>query len=42
MREDAPMPQRKRRRFSPEEKADAVRLVREVGNLSKVVLAIWT
>jgi len=30
------MPKRKRRKFSPEEKADAVRLVREVGNLSKV------
>ena len=30
------MPRRKRRNFSPEEKADAVRLVREVGNLSKV------
>ena len=30
------MPQRKRRKFTPEEKADAVRLVREVGNLAKV------
>ena len=29
------MPRRKRRRFSPEEKADAVRMVRAVGNLSK-------
>ena len=30
------MPQRKRRRFTAEQKADAVRLVREVGNLAKV------
>jgi transposase len=30
------MPQRKRRRFTPEQKADAVRMVREVGNLAKV------
>ncbi len=30
------MPRRKRRTFSPEEKADAVRMVREVGNLAKV------
>ena len=30
------MPRRKRRKFTPEEKADAVRLVREVGNLAKV------
>ena len=30
------MPQRKRRKFTPEEKADAVRLAREVGNLAKV------
>jgi len=30
------MPKRKRRTFTPEQKADAVRLVREVGNLSKV------
>ena len=30
------MPRRKRRKFSPEEKADAVRMVREVGNLAKV------
>lgn len=30
------MPRRKRRNFTPEEKADAVRLVREVGNLAKV------
>ena len=36
MREDVHMPRRKRRNFSPEEKADAVRLVREVGNLSQV------
>ena len=36
MRQDVQMPRRKRRRFSPEEKADAVRMVRAVGNLSKV------
>ena len=30
------MPRRKRRNFTPEEKADAVRMVREVGNLAKV------
>ena len=30
------MPRRKKRIFSPEEKADAVRMVREVGNLAKV------
>ena len=30
------MPRRKRRKFTPEEKADAVRLVREVGNLAQV------
>ena len=30
------MARRKRREFSPEEKADAVRMVREVGNLAKV------
>ena len=30
------MPKRKRRSFTDEEKADAVRLVREVGNLAKV------
>lgn len=30
------MPRRKRRKFTPEERADAVRLVREVGNLAKV------
>ncbi len=30
------MPRRKRRKFSPEEKADAVRKVCEVGNLAKV------
>ncbi len=30
------MPRRKRRKFAPEEKADAVCLVREVGNLAKV------
>lgn len=35
-REDVQMPRRKRRKFTPEEKADAVRLVREVGNLAKV------
>lgn len=30
------MPQRKRRYFTPEQKADAVQMVRRVGNLSKV------
>ena len=30
------MPRRKRREFTAEQKTDAVRLVREVGNLSKV------
>ncbi len=30
------MPQRKRRKYTPEEKADAVRLAREVGNVAKV------
>lgn len=30
------MPRRKRRKFTAEQKADAVRLVREVGNLAKV------
>lgn len=30
------MPKRARRTFTPEQKADAVRMVREVGNLSKV------
>jgi len=30
------MPKRKRRKFTPEQKADAVRMVREVGNLAKV------
>lgn len=30
------MPKRKRRKFTPEQKADAVRMVREVGNVSKV------
>ena len=29
------MPKRKRRSFTPEEKADAVRMVRETGNLAK-------
>jgi transposase len=29
-------PKRKRRKFTPEQKADAVRMVRELGNLSKV------
>ncbi len=36
MREDVDMPRRKRRKFTPEQKADAVRMVREVGNLAKV------
>jgi transposase len=35
MREDVEMPKRKRRSFTPEEKADAVRMVRETGNLAK-------
>jgi len=30
------MPRRKRRKFTPEQKADAVRMVGEVGNLAKV------
>ncbi len=30
------MPKRKRRKFTAEQKADAVRLVREVGNIIKV------
>lgn len=30
------MPRRRRRKFSAEEKADAVRMVREVGNLAQV------
>ena len=30
------MPRRKRRSFTPEQKADAVRMVREVGNLARV------
>ena len=30
------MPQRKRRTFTPEQKADAVQMVRQAGNLSKV------
>jgi transposase len=36
MRQDVRMPQRKRRNFSAEQKANAVRLVHEVGNLEKV------
>ena len=30
------MPRRKRRKYTPEQKADAVRMVRRVGNLAKV------
>ncbi len=30
------MPKRRRRKFTPEQKADAVRLVREVGSLAQV------
>jgi len=30
------MPRRRRRKFTAEQKADAVRMVREVGNLAKV------
>ncbi len=36
MREDVPMPKRKRRSFTPEQKADAVRMVREVGSACEV------
>jgi len=36
MREDVPMSKRGRRRFTPEQKSDAVKLVRQVGNLSQV------
>lgn len=36
MREDVHMPKRMRRRFTAEQKADAVRLVREVGSLPQV------
>jgi transposase len=36
MREDVAMPRRKRRKFTQEQKADAIRMVREVGNLAKV------
>jgi len=36
MREDVYMSRRNRRTFTAEQKADAVRLVREVGNVSKV------
>ena len=30
------MPRRKRREYTPEQKADAIRLVRETGNVAKV------
>jgi transposase len=30
------MPRRKRRKYTPEQKADAVRMVRELGNLAQV------
>ncbi len=36
MREDVTMPKRKRRSFTPEQKADAVRMVREVGSVGEV------
>ena len=36
MREDVHMPKRKRRKFTAEQKADAVRLVREVGSIPQV------
>ena len=36
MREDVYMAKRKRRKFTAEQKADAVRMVRDVGNLAKV------
>lgn len=34
------MPRRKRRKFTPEEKADAVRMVRAEGNLAQVARAL--
>jgi transposase len=34
--QDVHMPQRPRRHFTPEQKADAVRLVHEVGNMAQV------
>jgi len=36
MRQDVHMPRRKRRKFTPEEKADAVRMAREDGNIARV------
>jgi transposase len=36
MREDVPMSKKARRSFNPEQKSDAVRLVKQVGNLSQV------
>ena len=30
------MPKRKRRKFTPEQKADAVQMVREIGNVARV------
>jgi transposase len=36
MREDVHMPKRKRRKFTADQKADAVRLVREVGSIPQV------
>lgn len=36
MREDVHMPKRNRRKFTPEQKADAVRLVRKVGSIGQV------
>ena len=36
MREDVHMPMRKRRKFTAEQKADAVRMVRDVGSVAQV------
>ena len=36
MREDVHMSKRKRRKFSAEQKADAVRMVRDVGSIAQV------
>jgi len=36
MREDVHMSKRKRRRFTADQKADAIRLVREVGSVAQV------
>ena len=36
MREDVHMPKRKRRKFTAEQKVDAVRMVRDVGSIAQV------